>query len=552
MNTESEYRPLGEGHSDLQSICHDMSQDSPKAIVGLEGGTHIIRYLNPAFCKLAGRSATDMLGKSFFEVVPSPLSFGCSDMFDRVLRTKIPETLNEDLPGDDCARHWTFSTWVAFAGKAIPGKAIPAGIVVLVSDALKPSKIQTFAMEVNEALLLSSVVLTEKTEKINVELKNAKETKNQFLAVMSHEIRTPLNAITGFAEILSSTQVTEANRVVFGERIKRNTTLLLRLIDDLIDLSRVEAGKLDFIKSVTNLSELFPDIMLIMKTLADAKNIEISIEIGRNVPENIMSDSIRLKQILINIIGNAVKFTRVGSVKIKVDADFLTDLLRVTVIDTGPGISRDKSIDLFEPFSQGDATTTRQFGGTGLGLGLSRRIARGLGGDVKLLKSFPGEGCVFEITVSTSAGSANSLLSPPAFDRQLVACSLHGVHVLLAEDAPDNQFLVCEFLTSVGASIDIAEDGEAAIDMASRNHYDIILMDIQMPKVDGYDATTQIRDSGYLEPIIALTAHAMKGERERCERAGCDKFMTKPIDRIDLITMIDQLVTERKYRPFHH
>lgn len=526
--------------SRLDAICRAMAEHSPEPLVAIEVSTHIARYLNPAFCRLVGKAESEMIGKSFFDLVTDTRSNGFLELLTRVLETGLPEHLFDQKHNDHNPEYWTYSAWLAF-----DSDNRHVGFIIHITDSTKTATMRSLSREMNEALLLSSIKqneLIERAENLNEELTRATQAKNQFLATMSHEIRTPLNAIVGFAEILSSTEVPAEKRKGFGHYIERNTRQLLRLIDDVIDLSKIEAGKLEIEHTPVNLYELFSDTFTIMKKLADSKAIVLSMKIDDEVPKVIMSDPVRFKQILTNVIDNAIKFTSVGSVKISVGIGLNDKLLRIRVSDTGSGISPEESSRLFHPFTQGDSTTTRNFGGSGLGLDLSRRLATALGGDVKLLESTKGKGSTFEIAVLMITAKFENLKDSDIEVEEKTARSLNDVHVLLAEDAPDNQFLVTTYLTEAGAFVDIAENGEIAISMAGSKPYDIILMDIQMPKVDGYQATSSIRAEGYTKPIIALTAHAMQGEMERCQRAGCDRYMTKPINRIKLINTIHQMV----------
>jgi CheY-like chemotaxis protein/nitrogen-specific signal transduction histidine kinase len=375
--------------------------------------------------------------------------------------------------------------------------------------------------------------------------------KTSFLANLSHELRTPLCAMLGFAELLNDPALSHEDRIGYVNIICRNGHQLVALIDDILDLSKIEAGHLQLEYLVVSLPTLLSDISSSLEIKAREKGIKLSVETVGNTPESIISDPTRLRQILLNIIGNAIKFTDHGSVTVKVahkvELEPLGGRLSCTVEDTGCGIIAEAADKLFIPFSQADVSTTRKFGGTGLGLALSRRLARSLGGDVTLAATEQNNGSTFFITVAaplakgitaqaheqpaaaTSNGSAVPALKP-----------LSGVRLLLAEDAPDSQLLIERFLRIEGAEVDLAEDGAEAVKKATAKDYDVILMDIQMPILDGYGATAALRGQGYLGAIIALTAHAMPGECEKSLRAGCDHHLTKPIDRKLLIQTVSR------------
>jgi PAS domain S-box-containing protein len=378
--------------------------------------------------------------------------------------------------------------------------------------------------------------------------------KSSFLASMSHEIRTPLGSILGFTELLMAPGLDAAERMSHLLTIRRNGKQLARLIDDILDLSKVEAGKLDIERVEVGLAELIGDIETTLRPTAETKGIVFDIDLRSPIPRCVRSDPTRLRQILVNLLGNAVKFTSRGRVNMAVHWQ-ATDkaplgTLTFDVVDTGVGMSEAQIDRLFQPFIQGDSTTTRKFGGTGLGLVLARRLARALGGDVQLVRSLPGRGTHFCITVAAEAigpamverlpGRNDPYGMGPGVERSYGRLS--GVRVLLVDDAPDNRLLIQRFLTLEGASVDVADNGRTGIEHASRDDFDIVLMDIQMPEMDGYEATQYLRAHGYRPPIVALTAHAMKEEAERCLKAGFTAHLTKPVDRMALYDNIQRLV----------
>lgn len=379
----------------------------------------------------------------------------------------------------------------------------------------------------------------------------ANDAKTHFLANMSHEIRTPLNAIMGFTELLLDPMISIEEKMKSVSIVRRNGHQLLKIVDEILDISKVEAGGLVTEKVETNLFNLLNEIKTLMLIQAAKKKIELQVDMSARLPAVVITDSTRLRQILINILGNAIKFTEYGSVNLKPSLTLNSDgrcVLQFDVTDTGLGISPESSEKIFKPFSQADSSTTRLYGGTGLGLALSRKLALALGGDVRLLRSQPGVGSQFVITLEVLLPSAVEWLSdaedgneqsevpsqPPSPD------ILVGRRVLLVEDAEDNQFLIKQFLNRTGVVVDIASNGEEGVTKALAHEYDVVLMDIQMPLVDGYQATIRLRQAGYKRPIIALTAHALIEEREKSQQAGCDGHLTKPINRTLLIESLLQ------------
>ncbi|RYZ59954.1 MAG: response regulator [Proteobacteria bacterium] len=366
------------------------------------------------------------------------------------------------------------------------------------------------------------------------ELLNAKKiaetanlSKSMFLANMSHEIRTPLGAMLGFAGLLKEDSVSEEDKEQYLETIIRNGLNLTLLIDDILDLSKVEAEKMEFEKVPVDIQALLEEVKVSLGILAAPKGVLIETEWSDSVPRVILSDPSRVRQILTNIAGNAVKFTAAGKVSIRVKR--LGQHICFEVQDTGRGISEEYFDSLFQPFSQGDSSTTRRFGGTGLGLVLSKQLAKGLGGDVSLLSSRLGSGSTFSITIN--AEQATLEVKKPAKAVMNVK-QFEGLRILVADDSPDNRLLLRRILVRQGIEVAVVENGLEAVQRA--HEFDIVLMDIQMPILDGYYATARLRAEGYSGPIIALTAHAMKEEKDRCLAIGCSEYLTKPID-VDLL-----------------
>jgi len=390
---------------------------------------------------------------------------------------------------------------------------------------------------------------------------SANRAKSEFLANMSHEIRTPMTAILGFVDMLLEQGNLKNNppeRLEAAQAVKRNGEYLLALINDILDLSKIEAGKMTVERIECRPCEIIADVISLMRVRADAKKIPFDIEYDGAIPETIQTDPTRVRQALINLIGNAVKFTETGSVRLVTRfADGREPVMEFEIVDTGLGMSPEQVARLFQPFCQGDSSTTRKFGGTGLGLALTKRFAEMLGGNAAMVDTQEGRGTRMRLTIATGPLDGVAMLddpmsttlvnttatSPAPMDGEQMV--LQGCRILLAEDGPDNQRLIAHMLKRAGAEVTLHENGKLAADaalsaFAENRPFDLILMDMQMPVMDGYEATALLRREGYTGPIVALTAHVMSGDRDKCIQAGCDGYASKPINRVQLITTISK------------
>jgi signal transduction histidine kinase/CheY-like chemotaxis protein/HPt (histidine-containing phosphotransfer) domain-containing protein len=419
-------------------------------------------------------------------------------------------------------------------------------------------------LDVHTLLLAQSRLLELANETIGKAKESAEAAnvaKSQFLANMSHEIRTPLTAILGFAENLLDTAQSDHDRRGAVKTILRNGEHLLEIINGILDLSKIEAGRLEVERLPVSPVQLAADVVSIMRVRADAKGLPLQLKFDGPVPETVVSDPTRLRQILLNLVGNAIKFTTTGRVELSVSLVVEVagqSRLQFRITDTGIGLTQEQCARLFQPFTQADGSTTRKFGGTGLGLAISRPLARMLGGDVSLA-SVPGLGSVFTVTIDPGPLDSVRMLDNPsealAAEPEVAVADLSSVrltaHILLAEDSPDNQLLISNFLRKLGATVEVAADGRQAVDRALSAEakgasFDLVLMDMQMPELDGYEATRQLREQGFTRPIVALTANAMGGDQQRCLDAGCSDYASKPIDRPRLVAQIIEQLARAK------
>ena len=393
----------------------------------------------------------------------------------------------------------------------------------------------------------------------------ASRAKGEFLANMSHEIRTPMTSILGYADLLDQ-EKQELDHQELGRIIKRNGRYLLNVLDEILELSKIEAGKIEMESYPIYLPGLMAEIESMMSVRASEKGIDLIVTNEGPVPEVVRSDPTRLKQILTNLVGNAIKFTRQGQVRfvVRFQKEGVPTVI-FSVEDTGIGISEEDIKYLFEPFQQKDGSATRRFGGTGLGLTICKRLVELLGGVIKV-QSTPGQGSVFtaeiHVDLPESVTMADDMRKwfPHKKQHEKKPSKLSeknrlaGLRILLVEDGADNQRLVSHVLRKVGAKVVIAENGLEAIKQIEfseevREPFDLVLMDMQMPVMDGYKATAQLREMQCNVPIIALTAHAMSTDRQKCLQAGCDDYASKPIDIKSLIKMVASYCRDKQKTP---
>jgi PAS domain S-box-containing protein len=415
-------------------------------------------------------------------------------------------------------------------------------------------------------------LITDVSEHVEIEneLKRARDTadaaniaKSAFVANISHEIRTPLGAVVGFSEMLTREGLPSHERQKYIGALKRNSELLLHIIDDILDISKMEAGRIELDEQEVDLHDIINDAEHYLKHQAHAKGLEYAVSVETLLPHFIRSDPFRLRQILLNMLGNAVKFSDHGLVELRVKTISEQNKLAFVIQDQGIGIADEHKEHLFESFYQVDPSAKRRHGGTGLGLTLSKRFATMLGGNLELLRSEPGQGSTFLLTIDARDPHGQYRMEE-APERSVDKTSpgaavlffpngphLQGARILLAEDAPDNQFLISSYLMSAGAQVETVNNGKEAVEKLADNEVDVVLMDLQMPVMSGFEALRELRKQERHIPIIALTAHTMQEDKRQCLEAGFDNHIGKPINRNELIDKVSQYLHQAQMPVMH-
>ncbi len=529
--------------------------NASKDFITLVNRDYVYESVNQAYCRTFGRSRDEMIGRAVAEV------WG-EDVFQSVIKPRMDECFS----GGDVS----YEAWFDFPGR---GPGYYKVYYCPYSDAAgEVTRIGVFTYDITElkqtqdALINYQGRLEDLVRQRTTELRAEKEkavaaarSKSEFLANMSHEIRTPLNAVIGLCNLLQKTDL-DARQADYLAKIASSGRLLLEIINDVLDVSRIEAGELNLERTDVDVREIMRHVENIISGKAADAGLGLAFSVSPEIPSLLTGDPLRLKQILVNLAGNAVKFTEKGGVRVAAEAaDEETDhavagavCLKFTVADTGVGIPPERMNRLFSPFYQGDDSTARKYGGAGLGLNISKRLAEKMGGRI-WAESRPGEGSRFFFTARFGVGAAAPSARPaeddgPARDRAAAGEDglprFQGARVLVAEDNPINQQVAREILESAGIAADAADNGRAAVEKVAAASgdaaYDAVLMDVQMPEMDGFEATRRIRrlaQGGDL-PVIAMTAHAMKEDRERCRAAGMNDYIIKPIETARLFAVL--------------
>jgi signal transduction histidine kinase len=525
----------------------------------------LLGQLFPFHVKLSADGAVERTGRSLAKVLPDAAGKRFLDVFEVVrpavrdlagIRATVGALVLLSIRGTPLAMRGQFVTLpdggMIFAGspRIVDQSSVwawPVGVLDFAPhDAGADYAMVIEATNSQIADLERLLAKVREKERVERELRQAAEAANRaktyFLANVSHEIRTPMTAILGYAELLGSDDLGPAERADCVETIRRNGDHLMAIINDILDLSKIESGQFAVEPSDTVVAEVVRDVVQLLQVRAVAKGIQLLHVVEGDAPRvPVRTDPVRLRQVLLNLVGNAVKFTDHGSVRVSVSAERQGQRMRFSIAtqDTGPGIEPEQLGRLFQPFSQADVSHTRRHGGTGLGLAISQRLAHLLGGQIDVA-SEPGRGSVFTFTFAADT-VADAALVPEtagAIRPQRGAGPLSGMRVLLVEDSVDSQRILSALMRLAGAEVDVAGDGLSAVSRFDGSYApDLVIMDIQMPVMDGVEAISRIRARGYRGRIVALSAAALGLERERAIAAGCEGFHLKPISRTDLVAL---------------
>ena len=528
-----------ESQHDLQAALIDLANQKfaldQHAIVSITNVNDEIVYANDKFCEISGFARTELMGQRY-QLAPS-------DLQPRAVFTEMAQVL-----ANGKVWHGELRTRARSGGLHY----VNATVVPLRDESGKSTVTIAICTDITEQKQISQELRVAKEE-----AEAANRSKSEFLANMSHEIRSPMNGVIGMTELALDTDLTPQQRE-YLEIVKSSSESLLNVVNDILDFSKIEAGKLVFEHIPFNLQKVIDDTLKPLSLRAQEKGIRLVCDLAADVPQALLGDPGRLRQVLVNLIGNAIKFTDRGDVVLRVRhldsrrANGTDGGVHFAISDSGIGIPATKLKSIFDAFSQEDGSTTRKYGGTGLGLTISSRLVEALGGRI-WVESEVGQGSTFhfsaqfELDESETAFEEGRGVAGPGFGAPAAAQALD---VLLVEDNAVNQKLAMTLLAQWGHHVTLAENGQLALDVLALRRFDVVLMDMMMPVMDGLEATRAYRalERGPRIPIIAMTANAMRGDRERCLEAGMDGYISKPIKTIELKKLLLQLVPDREPR----
>jgi two-component system sensor histidine kinase/response regulator len=518
----TERRRLEESLRQERSLLRILIDNIPDYIYVKDHQHRFLLANNAIAHRMGAPSAEGLIGKTDFDFYPQELAAEYARAEEDVMGAGHPVVNREECtPNASGGVAWLLTTEVPFHDES----GTPAGLVGIGRDI---SERKSYMAELQEAKDAAEA---------------ASRLKSEFLANMSHEIRTPMNAILGMTALAMDTSDPDERQEYLGD-VLSSAESLLSILNDILDVSKIEAGRMELAPVTTSIVQLLGDSTQLLRTAAEQKGLKLACTASPEIPAQLLADPLRLRQVLVNLMGNAIKFTEAGSVSLEVCIDSQdqdTVCLRFAVRDTGPGIPKDKQELIFNPFCQADGSTTRKYGGTGLGLTISSRLVEMMGGRI-WVESEAGHGATFCFTArlgkvclipASPSHSKPDMAITPELDEE-ARIRLGSLKILIAEDNLTGLKLISRMLERWGHTLTLATDGSEALDLFDNYTFDVVLLDLQMPLVDGFEVTTAIRErekrTGRHTPIVAITAHALAGAREKCLATGMDNFLTKPIE----------------------
>jgi two-component system CheB/CheR fusion protein len=507
----------------LPHLCRYFSERSPQPMVALEGTTWIVRHVNDAFLRLVGASRSELIGHPFARAVPEGQGNGCMALLDRVYRTGKPESLAEQKHGESPPVYWSYAVWAILADDEHP-----VGVMIQVTDSTETAIFRGQTAEMNQSLLRAGIrqhELVEMADELNARLHTAIKEKEYFIAVLSHELRTPLTPVLLAASVLQEDQRLEPDTRAIMQMINRNVALEARLIDDLLDMTRLERGKLDLDRRPINLQEIVERAVEACRADLEAGKLTLEVDIGDG-PLIVEADASRLQQVVSNLLRNAIKFTPAGG-RIRVRCRCEGDSCWVEVSDSGAGIDAEFLPRAFSAFEQGDKSLTRK-AGLGLGLAICKSIVDLHGGVISAQSEGKDRGATFLVSLPKMLGvpALQPELEPAAPDGPL---PVKPLRILLVEDHADTARIMRWLLTADGHAVQWAGDVAAALKLAAEHEFDLLLSDLGLPDGTGADLMRTLRQQGSVVPGIVLSGYGQDQDIARSREAGFAAHLVKPL-----------------------
>jgi PAS domain S-box-containing protein len=516
---------------DIERFCHYFSERSPQPVIVVEGATHIVRYANDAFARLVGTERSQLVGQPFAEAVPEGGENGCIPLLDRVYQTGTPETLAEQEHdhGKVPSVYWSYSVWPVMGPDARP-----LGVAVQVTDASEIALFRKQATAMNGQLMFAAAHQHELTETAQ----DANRLKDEFLATLSHELRTPLTVIIGWADMLLNPKIDASRSRQAIEVIRRNARVQSQLIDDLLDVSRIMSGKLRLTMKSVDLGAIARATVDGLRPVAEEKEIQMQLQLSPPTGQS-FGDPDRLQQVVWNLVSNAIKFTPAGGT-VTVSVDILETSAELCVSDTGEGIPAEFLPHVFDRFRQADSSSTRQFGGLGLGLSIVRQLVELHGGTVRVQSEGENRGSTFTmclpLVLRSEAQNDTDTVQALPLPLPHFECppELHNLRILVVDDEADTRDMLKFVLESCGSQVKTAISAAAAVEAVREEVFDVLISDIGLPNEDGFLSHHKVRAlgqerGGKIPAAAALTAYAGEEDRIRVLRAGFQMHVPKPI-----------------------